>query len=187
MKSSITRSTLMASMGLVILGLIYGCAALAATATPIYIHMNGLNDFLPKVVFVQPGQPVVFVNQDQGAHSIHAYNPVGGSHLKDMDDTSLSGTPGPGHTVHTYKVTFHHVGVHYYVCTIHAHLVPVYKSPSGKTYELPAKRQGIPGYRGSMAGVIIVTRETSLLKSNLPITHKRILQKFWNNGDVKGN
>lgn len=178
---------LMASMGLVIVGLTSGGSALAAAATPVYIHMNGLNDFLPRVVFVQPGQSIVFVNQDQGPHSIHAYNPVGGGHLKDMDDISLSGTPGPGHTVHTYKVTFQHVGVHYYLCTIHAHLVPVYKSPSGKIYDLPAKRQGIPGYRGSMAGVVIVTREAALLKSNPPITHQRILQKFWNNGDVKGN
>lgn len=184
---NITRSTLLASTGLAIIGLISGGSALAATATPVYIHMNGLNDFLPKVVFVQPGQPVVFVNQDQGPHSIHAYDPVGGGHLKDVDEALLPGTPGPGHAVHTYKVTFHQVGVHYYICTIHAHLVPVYKTPSGKAYDLPAKRQGIHGYRGSMAGVVVVTREASLLKSNPPITHQRILQKFWNNGDVNGN
>lgn len=173
-------------MALALLGLASGGSALAATAAPVYVHMNGLNDFLPKVVFVQPGQPVVFVNQDQGPHSIHAYDPVGGGHLKAMDDVTLQGTPGPGHTVHTYKVTFNHVGVHYYICTIHAHLVSVYKTPSGKNYDLPAKRKGVPGYRGSMAGVVIVTREASLLDSDPPITHQRVLKQFWNNGDVKG-
>ncbi len=172
---------------LAILGLASGGSALAASTSPVYVHMNGLNDFLPKVVFAKPGQPVVFVNQDQGPHSIQAYDPVGGNNLKAMHDVSLQGTPGPGHTVHTYKVTFKHEGVHYYLCTIHAHLVSVYKTPSGKNYDLPAKRKGIPGYRGSMAGVVIVTREASLLRSNPPITHQKILKKFWNNGDVTGN
>ena len=187
MKTNSVRISLKTAMAMTLIGLAYGGAALAGTTKPVYVHMNGLNDFLPKVVFVRPGQPVVFVNQDQGAHSIHAYDPVGGSHLKAMDDVSLQGTPGPGHTVHTYKVTFKHEGAHYYICTIHAHLVSVYKSPSGKNFDLPAKRKGIPGYRGSMAGVVIVTREASLLKSDPPITHRRILKKFWNNGDVKGN
>ena len=172
---------------LAIIGLASGGSALAATTSPVYVHMNGLNDFLPKVVFVKPGQPVVFVNQDQGAHSIHAYDPVGGSHLKAMDDVALQGTPGPGHKVHTYKVTFKHEGVHYYICTIHAHLVSVYRSPAGKNYDLPAKRKGIPGYRGSMAGIVIVTREASLLKSDPAITHQKILKKFWGNGDAKGS
>jgi len=187
MKTTNTRLALRTLMALTIIGLAYGGSALASTTTPIYVHMNGLNDFLPKVVFVQPGQPVVFVNQDQGPHSIHAYDPVGGNHLKALDDTVLQGTPGPGHTVHTYKVTFNRVGVHYYICTVHANLVSVYKTPSGKNYELPAKRQGVHGYRGSMAGVVIVTREATLLNSNPPITHQKILQKFWNNGDVKGS
>lgn len=187
MKTINARLALTSFMGLALIGMAYAGSALAATSSPVYVHMNGLNDFLPKVVFVQPGQPVVFVNQDQGPHSIHAYDPVGGAHLKALDDVSLQGTPGPGHTVHTYKMTFKHVGVHYYICTIHAHLVSVYKSPAGKNYDLPAKRKGIPGYRGSMAGVIIVTREATLLKSDPPITHKRILGKFWNNGDVTGH
>lgn len=187
MKKSNTRLALTTFMSMAVIGLASGGSALAATTRPVYIHMNGLNDFLPKVVFVRPGQPVVFVNQDQGPHSIHAYDPVGGGHLKAMDKVSLQGTPGPGHTVHTYKVSFKHEGVHYYICTIHAHLVSVYKSPSGKNYDLPAKRQGIPGYRGSMAGVIVVTREAALLKSDPAITHQKILKKFWNNGDVKGN
>ena len=187
MKSKLAGLTLTAATGLVLGGWLCCGTALAATATPVYIHMNGLNDFLPKLVFVKPGQPVEFVNQDQGAHSIHGYKPVGGGHLKHMDDMSLQGTPGPGHKVHTYTVTFKHVGVHYYIGTIHAHLVSVYKAPSGSAYYLPAKRKGIPGYRGSMAGVIVVTREKALLKSDPAITHRKILPKFWNNGDVSGH
>jgi len=186
MKNIKTRLALTTFMSMALMGLAGG-SALAATTKPVYVHMNGLNDFLPKVVFVRPGQPVVFVNQDQGAHSIHAYDPVGGNHRKAMDDVSLQGTKGPGHPVHTYKVTFKHEGVHYYICTIHAHLVSVYKTPSGKNIDLPAKRKGIPGYRGSMAGVVVVTREASLLKSDPSITHQRVLKNFWGNGDVKGN
>jgi len=168
------------------IGLAGSGLAEAASPSPVYIHMNGLNDFLPKVVFVRPGQPVVWVNQDQGAHSIHGYKVLDGGHLKNMDKMSLSGTPGPGHKVHTYSVTFHSVGAHYYVCTIHAHLVKVYADPSGGSYYLPAKRHGIPGYRGSMAGVVVVTREPALLHSDPPITHKRVLKKFWGNGDASG-
>lgn len=186
MNKTKTRFTRKSFTALAAIGLAFGGSALAATTSSVYVHMNGLNDFLPKVVFVRPGQPVVFVNQDQGVHSIHAYDPVGGGHLKAMDDVSLQGTPGPGHTVHTYTVTFKHRGVHYYICTIHAHLVSVYKSPKGSNYDLPAKRQGIPGYRGSMAGVIVVTREAPLLKSDPPITRQRVLKNFWGNGDVKG-
>lgn len=183
----IAKFPLTAVLGLVFSALLSASPAFANTPSPVYIHMNGLNDFLPKVTFVRPGEPVVFVNQDQGAHSIHGYLPVGGKHVKSMDEMSLAGTPGPGHTVHTYKVTFHHVGVHYYICTIHAHLVSVYKTPSGQNYYLPAKRKGIPGYRGSMAGTIVVTKEKNLLESNPSIVHKRILAKFWNNGDVSGH
>ena len=187
MDTTNTHSARKTFMALALLGLAASGTALAATPAPVYVHMNGLNDFLPKVVFAKPGQPVIFVNQDQGPHSIHAYDPVGGNHLKALDDMILQGTPGPGHTVHTYKVTFDHVGVHYYICTVHAHLVSVYKTPAGKNYDLPAKRQGVHGYRGSMAGVVIVTREAALLNSNPPITHQKILQKFWNNGDATGN
>lgn len=171
---------------ILVIGLAGSGIACAAAPSPIYVHMNGLNDFLPKVVFVRPGQPVVWVNQDQGPHSIHGYKIVGGERLKEIDNISLPGTPGIGHKVHTYTVTFHSVGVHYYVCTIHAHLVKVYDDPSGGTYYLPAKRHGTNGYRGSMAGVVVVTNEPALLKSDPPITHQRILKKFWGNGDVSG-
>lgn len=186
MRTTKTRLALPIFAALAVIGLASTGSALAATPSPVYVHMNGLNDFLPKVIFARPGQPVIFVNQDQGPHSIHAYDPVGGRHLKALDDVILQGTPGPGHKVHTYKVTFNHPGVHYYICTVHAHLVPVYKTASGETYDLPAKREGVHGYRGSMAGVVIVTNEAALLKSNPPITHRRILKKFWNNGDVTG-
>lgn len=186
MKSRLLGTALVAASGLILGGWFWNGAALAATLSPIYVHMNGLNDFLPRIVFVKPGQTVVFVNQDQGPHSIHGYNPVGGDHLKDLNDMVLQGTPGPGHAVHTYKVRFNHVGIHYYICTVHAHLVSVYKAPSGQDYFLPAKRVGVHGYLGSMAGVIVVTREKQLLGSNPPITRQKILQKFWNNGDASG-
>lgn len=177
--------------GALVAGLTAGCllgsaVAHAASPSPIYVHMNGLNDFLPKVVFVRPGQPVTFVNQDQGSHSIHGYSPVGGSLMKGMDEQLISGTPGPGHPVHTYTVTFNRIGVHYYLCTVHAHLVKIYQPPSGEGYFLPARRARTNGYTGSMAGVVIVTKEAALLESDPPITHERLLPRFWNNGDVKG-
>lgn len=179
------RIALLIAAPFVTMGLL-ASTAWAASHKPIYIHMNGLNDFLPRIVFVRPKQHVTFVNQDQGAHSIHGYQLIGGEHLKDMDKVSIQGTPGPGHPVHTYTVDFKKPGVYYYICTIHAHLVKVYRDPNGGTYYLPARRKGIPGYKGSMSGAIIVTREAALLKENPPIVHKRLLPKFWNNGDVSG-
>ena len=44
-------------------------AALAAPP-PVYVHMNGANMFLERLVFVRPGQKLVFVNEDTGAHGI---------------------------------------------------------------------------------------------------------------------
>lgn len=188
MNLHLARSLLITTAVLTFTGWPGSGLAFAGTASPIYVHMNGLNDFLPKVAFVEPGQPVVFVNQDQGSHTIVAYKPVGGEYLKkEMNEPVLKGTPGPGHAVHTYRVVFHHTGVHYYLCTIHAHLVSVYKTPGGQSYDLPAKREGTHGYRGSMDGTIVVTREKQLLASNPPITRQKILKKFWNNGDVTGN
>ncbi len=65
------------------------------------------------------------------------------------------------------------MGVHYCIRTVHAHLVPVYKA--------------VAGYWGSMAGVVVVTREKRLLDSDPPITQRKILGKFWNNGDANGH
>lgn len=159
--------------------------AFASVDSPVYVHMNGLNDFLPTLVVVRPGQPVVFVNQDTGVHSIRGYDPIGGKLLKDIDAPVIEGTPGPGHKVHTYTVRFTKPGVYYYICTIHAHLVKVYKTPGGKFYTLPSKRKSVNGYGGSMAGAIIVTRDPALLKTNPAIVSHKLLPKFWDNGDIQ--
>jgi len=162
--------------------------ARAAGIPPVYVHMNGLNDFLPTLVIVRPNQPVVFVNQDTGVHSIRGYNPINGRLLKDIYTPVIVGTPGAGHPVHTYTVRLSRPGIYYYICTIHAHLVSVYRPPHhAEPYRLPTKRAGVNGYGGSMAGVIVVTRNPALLKSNPPIVHQRILPDFWGNGDVQGS
>lgn len=162
--------------------------AYAAGRAPVYVHMNGLNDFLPTVVVARPGQPVVFVNQDTGVHSIYGYNPFDGKLLKNIAEPAIEGTPGPGHPVHTYTVRLSHPGIYYYLCTVHAHLVEVYRPPhSHLPYRLPARRPGVNGYGGSMAGIIIVTRNPALLKSNPPIVHERLLPGFWGNGNVQSS
>lgn len=164
--------------------LVLPLVAVASTVKPLYVHMNGLNDFLPTVLFVRPNQPVVFVNQDTGVHNIHEYAPIGGAMLKHIDEPAILGTPGPGHTVHTYTVRFKQLGAYYYICTVHAHLVKVYQENAHKAFYLPSKRKAVGGFGGSMAGVIIVTREKALLKTNPEIVHRRLLPKFWGNGDV---
>jgi len=162
--------------------------ARAAGIPPVYVHMNGLNDFLPTLVVARMDQPVVFVNQDTGVHSIHGYNPISGQLLKGIDAPVIMGTPGAGHLVHTYTVRLSRPGIYYYICTIHAHLVSVYQPPHhAKPYRLPIKRARVNGYGGNMAGVIIVTSNPALLKSNPPIVHQRILPDFWGNGDVQGS
>ncbi len=162
--------------------------ARAAGIPPVYVHMNGLNDFLPTLVVARPNQPVVFVNQDTGVHSIHGYNPRSGQLLKAIDAPVIVGTPGAGHSVHTYTVRLSRPSIYYYICTIHAHLISVYQPPRhAKPYRLPIKRTGVNGYGGNMAGVIIVTRNAALLKSNPPIVHQRILPDFWGNGNVRGS
>lgn len=159
----------------------------ASAANPIYVHMNGLNDFLPRVVFASPDEKVVFVNEDTGTHSVHGYSLIGGNRLKDMDDTALAGMASADAQPHTYTVHFAKPGTYYYLCTVHAHLVKVYRAQGGSNYFMPARRQAIPGYGGTMSGVVIVTRDRGLLDSNPPITHQRVLKGLWNNGDVAGS
>lgn len=185
MKGSAIFTALLTLIGAATVVAAFPPSALASSnAGPVYVHMNGLNDFLPRVVFARPGERVVFVNEDAGAHSVHGYRLIGGKKLKDMDDAALAGMSGPDAKPHTYTVRFKKPGVHYYLCTVHAHLVDVYKTSGGEDYSLPAPRQGIPGYGGTMSGVVVVTREPALLDSNPPITHRRVLKKLWKNGDV---
>ena len=153
--------------------LLAGSSAAWAKPAPVYVHMNGKNDFLESVVAVRPGQPVIFVNQDTGKHAVAGYNPLTGKISKSFNAV-IAGTPGAGHGVHTYKVVFHHRGVHYYYCYIHARLQKVF----GKRVQ-PAHRKGVPGFDGAMAGVVIVTNDPKVLKADAPSSHKKILPNFF--------
>ena len=79
-------------------------AAQAAPLKPVYIHENGANDFLETVVAVRPGQPVEFVNEDTGDHTVVGYKPYhAGAKIKGFNGT-LTGTKGPGHKIGTYRI-----------------------------------------------------------------------------------
>lgn len=150
-----------------------GVSLAEASPLPVYVHMNGKNDFLESVVAVRPGQPVVFVNEDTGKHAVAGYNPQTG-HESSSFNHVIPGTPGAGHKVHTYQVSFQKQGFHFYYCFIHARLQKVF----GQQVQ-PAHRQGIPGYKGAMAGVIVVTNDTALIKDDPPTSHRRILPNFF--------
>ncbi len=147
-------------------------AATVARA-PVYVHMNGANMFLENVVVVRPGQPVVFVDEDTGAHTIVGYNPSTGA-MSNTFDGAVQGTPGPGHAVHTYTITFHHPGLKYYYCSVHAELV---KEPGGKT--VPKKRPTVHGFGDPMAGLIIVTDDPHLLADNPKTASSKILPHYF--------
>jgi len=150
-------------------------AANAATlkAAPVYVHMNGANMFLENVVVVRPGQKVVFVDQDTGAHTIIGYNPLTGK-TSTRFDGAVQGTPGPGHPVSTYAIAFKHPGLEFYYCSVHAELV---KEPGGRT--VPKKRPTVHGFGDPMAGLIIVTTDKRLLGDNPPTTHEKILPGYF--------
>jgi len=142
-------------------------------AGPVYVHMNGKNDFLESVVAVRPGQAVVFVNQDTGEHAVQGYDPIDGKLVKTFSDR-LGGSKGEGHAYATYKITFSDEGFHFYYCPIHAELQNVFKQEVQ-----PAHRKGVPGYAGAMAGVIVVTVDKALLDSNPKSSHEETLSGFW--------
>jgi plastocyanin len=152
--------------------------ALAASLKPVYIHENGANDFLETVVAVRPGQPVEFVNEDTGTHTVVGYKPFhDGARIKGFNGT-LAGTKGPGHKIGTYRITFSHPGVYPYYCSVHAHLVTVYHR--GKDHYVAAvPRPKIHGYGGPMAGVIIVTNDRRELAVTPPTAHKKILAHYF--------
>lgn len=154
-------------------GLLLAPASRAAAAPPVYVHMNGANMFLESVVVVRPGQPVVFVDQDTGAHTIIGYDPLTGRTSKRFDG-SVQGTPGPGHPVHTYTIAFKHPGLQFYYCSVHAELV---KEPGGRT--VPKKRPTVHGFGDPMAGLIIVTTDPALLAANPPTSHQKILPNYF--------
>ena len=140
---------------------------------PVYVHMNGANMFLEGTVAVRPGQPVVFVNEDTGVHTVVGYNPATGASSKTFDGVVM-GTPGPTHPVHTYRVTFRHRGLHPYYCSVHAELVP---EPGGMT--MPRKRPTVHGFGDPMAGLIIVTTDPRLLAQNPASSAHKVLAAYF--------
>ncbi|MGC8807201.1 MAG: cupredoxin domain-containing protein [Thiomonas sp.] len=154
-------------------GLLLAPASHAAAAPPVYVHMNGANMFLENVVVVRPGQDVVFVDQDTGAHTIIGYDPATGK-TSTRFDGAVQGTHGPGHPVSTYAIAFKHTGLQFYYCSVHAELV---KEPGGRT--VAKKRPTVHGFGDPMAGLIIVTTDKKLLADNPATTHQKILPGYF--------
>lgn len=148
-------------------------AAPAAAAPPVYVHMNGGNYFLEPVVAVRPGQKVVFVNQDTGAHTIVGYNPASGALSRHFDGT-LPGTKGPGHKVATFAASFPKPGFKPYFCSVHARLAKTFGAAAQ-----PVKRIGTHGFTGPMAGLIVVTTDRALLAANPPTAGEKIVKGFF--------
>lgn len=141
---------------------------------PVYIHMNGGNEFLERLVFVTPGQKVIFVNEDTGPHAIRGYDPATGAKSKTFDDAVIKGTPGAGHKVATYAISFAHQGVQWYYCPVHAELA---KAPGGVWW--PKVRPGVHGFGTPMAGAIVVTTDTKMLADNPKTSHEKILPNYF--------
>lgn len=148
-------------------------SARAASPNPVYIHMNGANQFLENVVAVLPGQDVVFVNEDTGNHTIIGFNPATGK-ISTRFNGVVAGTEGPGHPVHTYSISFPHRGIMNYYCSVHAVLA---NQPSGLT--AAEIRPGMDSYGTPMSGIIIVTTDPKLLADNPKPAAEKILPKFF--------
>jgi plastocyanin len=148
-------------------------APAAATLTPVYVHMNGKNMFLESVVAVFPHQPVVFVNEDTGMHMVLGYDPLTGK-VNPTFSGALPGTPGPGHPVSTYRISFDKPGIYYYYCPVHAELE---KAPGG--VYVPVKRPMVHGFPVPMAGLVIVTDEKALVAEDPPTSHEKILPGYF--------
>ncbi|MCF3948970.1 cupredoxin domain-containing protein [Acidiphilium iwatense] len=147
--------------------------AQAASPKPVYIHMNGANEFLENLIAVRPGQQVVFVNEDTGPHTIVGYNPATGKTSKRFDG-AVAGTKGLGDKVHTYTISFKHQGIVYYYCSVHAVLA---KEPGGWT--VAKVRPGVHGFGTPMAGAIIVTTDPKLLADNPKTASEKILSGYF--------
>jgi plastocyanin len=147
--------------------------ALARAAPPLYVHMNGGNYFLEPVVAVRPGQEVVFVNQDTDAHTIVGYDATTGAISPGFNKT-LFGTKGPGHPVYTYAIRFPKAGLEAYYCSVHAELDHTFGSAVQ-----PVKRAKTDGFKGAMAGVVIVTTDAALLAQNPPTTAMKTVTNFF--------
>lgn len=183
-KISVVLSLLMVAV-LVVINLAGGGCAKAQTASapatapaassslpPVYIHMNGFNAFVESVVAVRPGQAVIFVDEDTGAHTIQGYNPATGKPTKLFG--MVMGTKGPGHKISTFTFVPKTPGIHFYYCTMHAMLEKVYHNSVQ-----PAHRPTAHGFAGAMAGEIIVTKDTALLAQNPATCGKKILSDYF--------
>jgi plastocyanin len=144
-----------------------------AAAGPVYVHMNGANEFLEEVVAVRPGETVVFVNEDTDAHEIVGYDPLTGRATSGFQGL-IKGSPGPGHPVSTYEVAFAHRGIEYYYCSVHAVLE---RGPGGRY--LPKVKPGVGGFGAPMAGIIIVTTDPKVLAANPKSASRKILPDFF--------
>lgn len=148
-------------------------ARAATSPSPVYVHMNGANEFLENVVAVRPGQDVVFVNEDTGEHTIIGFNPATGNAITRFDG-AVAGTKGPGHPVHTYSISFPQAGIVHYYCSVHAVLTKV---PSGLT--VAEIRPGMDSYGTPMSGIVVVTTDPKLLADNPKTASEKILPGYF--------
>ncbi|HEY7980243.1 MAG TPA: hypothetical protein VID19_02070 [Candidatus Eremiobacteraceae bacterium] len=149
-------------------------SAVSADASPVYVHMNGANFFVESTVAAGPGQAVVFVSQDTGGeHTILGYDAQTGDPMP-LIKGRVEKSVGPGHRVETYTVRLNTVGVYPYYCSVHAILT---KTTGGAVQ--PAHRTGIDGFKGAMAGTIVVTRDRALIDANPPTSKELIVPGFF--------
>lgn len=168
-----SAAAVLAAATLLLAPISHAATAAKTHAAPVYVHMNGANMFLENVVAVRPGQDVVFVDQDTGEHTIIGYNPSTGK-TSTRFNGAVQGTPGPGHPVSTYAISFRHPGLKFYYCSVHAELV---KEPGART--VPKKRPTVHGFGDPMAGLIIVTTDKKLLADNPATSHEKIIPGYF--------
>jgi plastocyanin len=147
---------------------------LNAGLAPVYVHMNGSNFFLESNVAVEPGQPVVFVSQDTGGvHTIIGFDAQTGGSMAAINGT-VQKTAGPGHRLDTYTVRLKTIGVYPYYCSVHA----VLEKTRGGSVQ-PAHRPGVDGFKGAMAGTIVVTHDRALIDANPQSSRTMIVSGFF--------
>ena len=147
---------------------------LDAGAAPVYVHMNGSNFFLEPTIAVEPGQPVVFVSQDTGGvHTIVGFDTQTGGQMTVING-KVQQTAGLGHRVDTYTVRLNTIGVYPYYCSVHA----VLEKTLAASVQ-PAHRPGVDGFKGAMAGTIVVTRDRALIDANPPTSKELIVPGFF--------
>lgn len=174
---------LLVGSGVAVAGFFSDASALAGNLTPVYVHLNGANDFLESVVAVRPGQVVEFVNEDTGGHTVVGYRPYKGGAMVKGFEGSIAGTRGLGHSVSTYSISFAHTGVYPYYCSVHARLAAVY-GHGGDRYMAVVPTAAVlgppvDGYGGPMSGVIIVTNDPHILAITPSSAREKILKNYF--------